>query len=42
MAEQALQRSAAGGFDQAIAALQDWPTIKGVANMMFARGPQQP
>lgn len=41
MAEQALQRSAAGGFDQAVAALKDWPTIKGVANMMFARGPQK-
>ncbi|WP_018411475.1 hypothetical protein [Methyloversatilis thermotolerans] len=40
MAEQALQRSAAGGFEQAIDALKDWPTIKGVANMMFARGPQ--
>lgn len=41
MAEQALQRSAAGGFDQAVEAMKDWPTIKGVANMMFARGPQK-
>ncbi|WP_018228616.1 hypothetical protein [Methyloversatilis universalis] len=40
LAEQSLQRSAAAGFEQAIEALKDWPTIKGVASMMIARGPE--
>lgn len=41
MAEQALQQSAAAGFGPAIEAMKDWPSIRTVADMLIARGPEQ-
>ena len=40
VAEQSLQKSAAAGFAPAIEAMKDWPSIKMVADMLIARGPQ--
>ena len=40
VAEQSLQKSAAAGFAPAIDAMKDWPSIKMVADMLIARGPQ--
>ena len=42
MAEQSLQQSAAAGFGPALEALKDWPSIRAVADMLIARGPEQP
>ncbi|MBV5286976.1 MAG: hypothetical protein NVV69_14670 [Methyloversatilis sp.] len=41
MAEQALQQSAAAGFGPAVEAMKDWPSIRSVADMLIARGPEQ-
>lgn len=41
MAEQALQQSAAAGFGPAVEAMKDWPSIRTVADMLIARGPEQ-
>lgn len=41
MAEQALQQSAAAGFGPAVEAMRDWPSIRTVADMLIARGPEQ-
>jgi hypothetical protein len=41
MAEQALQQSAATGFGPAVEAMKDWPSIRTVADMLIARGPEQ-
>lgn len=41
VAEQSLQKSAAAGFAPAIDALKDWPSIKSVADMLIARGPER-
>ncbi len=41
MAEQALQQSAAAGFGPALEAMKDWPSIRTVADMLIARGPEQ-
>jgi hypothetical protein len=40
MAEQALQQSAAAGFGPAVEAMKDWPSIRTVADMLIARGPE--
>ncbi|OYW29413.1 MAG: hypothetical protein B7Z51_07255 [Methyloversatilis sp. 12-65-5] len=42
LAEKSLQQSAAAGFGQAIEALKDWPSVRTVADMLIARGPEQP
>ncbi|MDP3871036.1 MAG: hypothetical protein Q8Q80_00080 [Methyloversatilis sp.] len=42
MAEKSLQQSAAAGFGQAIDAMKDWPSVRTVADMLIARGPEQP
>jgi hypothetical protein len=42
MAEQSLQQSAAAGFAKAIDAMKDWPSVRTVADMLIARGPEQP
>lgn len=42
MAEKSLQQSAAAGFGQAIEAMKDWPSVRTVADMLIARGPEQP
>jgi len=42
MAEKSLQQSAAAGFGQALEAMKDWPSIRTVADMLIARGPEQP
>ncbi len=42
MAEKSLYRSAEAGFAPAVAALKDWPSIRSVAEMLIARGPEQP
>lgn len=42
MAEQSLQQSAASGFGPAIEAMKDWPSIRTVADMLIARGPEKP
>ena len=41
MAEQSLQQSAAAGFQPAGEALKDWPSIRTVADMLIARGPEK-
>lgn len=41
-AEQSLQQSAAAGYAPALEALKDWPSIRTVADMLIARGPEQP
>ncbi|MBP6097596.1 MAG: hypothetical protein KBF58_03670 [Methyloversatilis sp.] len=41
-AEQSLQQSAAAGYAPALDALKDWPSIRTVADMLIARGPEQP
>lgn len=41
MAEKSLQQSAAAGFGQAIEAMKDWPSVRTVADMLIARGPEQ-
>lgn len=40
-AEQSLQQSAAAGYAPALEALKDWPSIRTVADMLMARGPEQ-
>lgn len=40
-AEQSLQQSAATGYAPALEALKDWPSIRTVADMLIARGPEQ-
>ncbi|MDP2867732.1 hypothetical protein [Methyloversatilis sp.] len=42
MAEKSLQQSAAAGFGQAIEAMKDWPSVRTVADMLIARGPEHP
>lgn len=42
IAEQSLQKSAAAGFQPAVQALKDWPTVRTVADMLIARGPVAP
>ncbi|AOF81940.1 hypothetical protein BSY238_3157 [Methyloversatilis sp. RAC08] len=42
LAEKSLQQSAAAGFGQAIEAMKDWPSVRTVADMLIARGPEQP
>jgi hypothetical protein len=42
MAEKSLQQSAAAGFGRAIEAMKDWPSVRTVADMLIARGPEQP